>query len=82
MDFSKKKITSGPAVDTKHVDRRQECRGKSIAKVLQSEYIVLIHDLDGEIADDEQDVSKVTASEALIVWMLRSVLLKFIEISR
>ena len=58
-------ITSEPAVDPRHVDWRQECREKSIAEVLQSEDTVLINDSDDEIADDEQNVKKVTTSEAL-----------------
>ena len=48
-----------------HVDWPQECREKSTADVLQSEDTVLINDSDDEIADDEQDVRKVTTSEAL-----------------
>ena len=38
---------------------------KNIAEVLQSEDTVLINDLEAEIADHEQDVRKMTASEAL-----------------
>ena len=38
---------------------------KRTAEDLQSEDSVLINDLDDEVADDEQDVRKVTASEAL-----------------
>ena len=55
-------IISVPAVYSTHVDRRQECRGESIAEVLQSEDAVLINDLDDEIVDS---VTKVTASEIL-----------------
>ena len=40
-------------------------RKKNIAEVLQSEDTVLINDLVAEIADDEQDVRKMTASEAV-----------------
>ena len=66
IDFDGETITSEPAVDpTTHVDWQQECREKSIAEVLESEDTVLISDLDDEIADDEQDVRKVTASETL-----------------
>ena len=49
----------------KQVDWRQECREKSIAEALESEDTVLINDSDDEIAFDEQDVRKVTASDAL-----------------
>ena len=48
-----------------HVDWRQECREKSIAEALESEDTVLIIDSDDEIAVDEQDVRKMTASDAL-----------------
>ena len=65
INFSMETITSEPAVDPTHVGWRQECREKSIAEVLQSEDTVLINDSDDEIADDEQDVRKVTASETL-----------------
>ena len=65
MDFSMETMTSEPAVDPTHVDWRQECREKSIAEVLQSEDAVLINDSGNKIADDEQDVRKMTASEAL-----------------
>ena len=64
IDFDEETITSEPAVDPIRVDWRQECREKDIAEFLQSEDIVLINGLDDEIADDEQDVRKVTASEA------------------
>ena len=64
IDFSMETITSEPAVDPTHVGWRQEYREKSIAEFLQSEDTVLINDSDDEIAD-EQDVRKVTASEAL-----------------
>ena len=63
MDFSTETIKSEPAVDATHW--RKECREKSIAEVLQSEDTVLINDSDDETADDEQDVRKVKASEAL-----------------
>ena len=53
------------ALRTAHLDWWQKCREKSIAEVLQSKDIVLINDLDDEIADDEQDVRKTTASETL-----------------
>ena len=62
MDFSMETITSAPAVDSTHVDRRQECREESIIGVLQSEDAVLIYDQDDEIADN---VTKVTVSEIL-----------------
>ena len=52
MDFSMETITQEPAVDPTHVDRRQECREKSITGVLQSEDAVLINDSDDEIAAD------------------------------
>ena len=65
INFDAETIRSGTAVDSTHVDWRQECREKSIADVLQSEDTVLINDSDEEIADDEQDVRNVTASEAL-----------------
>ena len=58
MDFSMDTITSASA----QVDRRQECREKSIAEVLQSEDAVLINDSDNEIADN---VTKVMESETL-----------------
>ena len=38
---------------------------KKYCKVLQSKDIVLTNDSDDEIADDEQDVRKTTASETL-----------------
>ena len=38
---------------------------KNIVEVLQSEDTVLVNDSDDEIADDEQDVRKVAASETL-----------------
>ena len=63
-DFDVETITSELAVDPTHVDWRQECREKNIAEVLQSEDNILIYDSDDEIPDDEQDVRKVTASEA------------------
>ena len=63
MGFSMETITSEPVVDPTHVDWGQECREKNIPEVLQSEDTVLINDLEDEIADDEQDVRKVTASE-------------------
>ena len=65
IDFDTKIITSEPAVYPTHVDWRQDCREKSIAEVLQLEDTVLINDSYVEIVDDEQDVRKVTASEAL-----------------
>ena len=40
-------------------------RKKNIVEVLQSEDSVLINDLEDEIADHEQIVRKITASEAL-----------------
>ena len=64
-DFSMETITSEPAVCPTHVDWRQECREKNIAQAFQSEGAVLINDSDDEIADDEQNVRKVTASETL-----------------
>ena len=60
MDFSMDTITSASA----QVDRRQECREKSIAEVLQSEDAVLINDSDNEITDN---VTKVMESETLAV---------------
>ena len=65
IDFDAETITSEPAVDPTYVDWRQECREKSITEVLQSEFTVLKNDSDDETADDEQDVRKVMASEAL-----------------
>ena len=65
IDFDVETVISEPVVDPTHVYRRQECREKSIAEVLQSEDTVLINDSDDGITDDEQDVKKVTASEAL-----------------
>ena len=65
VDFDTETVTSEPAVDTTHFDWWQKCREKSIAEVLQSKDIVLINDSDDEIADDEQDVRKTTASETL-----------------
>ena len=65
INFDAETVTSVPAVDPTHVDWRQECHEKSITEVLQSADTVLINDSDDEIADDEQDVRKVTASEAL-----------------
>ena len=61
INFEAETIRSGTAVDSTHV----ECREQSIADVLQSEDIVLINESDEEIADGEQDVRNVTASEAL-----------------
>ena len=65
MDIDAKTFTSEPAVDTKHLDWRQECQEKSMAEVLKSEDTVLIINLVAEFADDEQDAKKMTASEAL-----------------
>ena len=59
MDFSVETITSAPAVDSTHVDRRRECRKGGIAEVLQSEDSVLISDSNDEIADT---LTKVTSS--------------------
>ena len=65
INFDAETIISGLHVDPTHVDRQQECREKSLAKVLQSKDTVLINDLDDEIINDEQYVRKVTASEVL-----------------
>ena len=65
INFDVETITSESAVDPIHVDWRQECREKSIAEVLQSKDTVLIKDSNDKITDDEQDVRKVTGSEAL-----------------
>ena len=65
INFDVDTVTSETAVDPTHVDWQQEFREKSIAGVLQSVDTVLISDLDDEIPDDEQDVRKVAASEAL-----------------
>ena len=58
-------LTLRNSAETIQVDWRQECREKNIAEVLQSEDTVLINDLEDETADHEQDVRKMTASEAL-----------------
>ena len=65
INFDVETITSESAVDPIHADWRQECREKSIAEVLQSKDTVLIKDSNDKITDDEQDVRKVTGSEAL-----------------
>ena len=48
-----------------HTYWRKECREKRTTEVLQSEDTFLIKDSDDEIADDKQDVRKLTASEGL-----------------
>ena len=65
INFDIETITSESAVHPIHVDWKQECREKSIAEVLQSKDTVLIKDSNDKITDDEQDVRKVTGSEAL-----------------
>ena len=82
IDFSMDAVTSEPAVDSTHVDWRQKCRAKSIAELLQSEDTVLINDLDNEISDDEPDIRKVMASEALDRMDPVKCFAKLMEISR
>ena len=82
INFDAETLTSEPAFDPTHLDWWQECREKSIAEVLQSENTVLSNNSDNKIADDEQDVRKMTASETLDSLYTVSVLLKLMEISK
>ena len=71
MDFDGETITSELAVDSKQVNWRYECREKSIAEFFQSKDNVLIMMLE-----------RWRHLMPSIVWMLRGVLLKFMEINR
>ena len=82
INFDAETLTLEPAFDPTHLDWWQECREKSIAEVLQSENTASVNNSDDKIADDKQDVRKMTASETLDSLYTVSVLLKLMEISK